>query len=85
MAPFYGWGSSISRLHSHYEEIVSGVPGTQLIDLGRMKKAELALEPPPNSFEHETPGWESGALTTRPLLHKWIKIFNNGLSEICGR
>ena len=38
------WGSTASRLQSHYEErqftfyhSVPGVPGTQLIDLGRMK------------------------------------------------
>ena len=52
MAPFHGWGSAVSRLQSHYQEMVQfllpgdgllftiqflGVPGTQLIDLGRMK------------------------------------------------
>ena len=41
MAPFYGWGSTLSRLHNHYEETVTtqfpGVYGTNLIDLGRMK------------------------------------------------
>ena len=33
-----------------------GAPGTQLIDLGRIK-AELALEPP-SGFERGTPGLE---------------------------
>ena len=45
MAAFYGWGSFVARLQSYYEEVdsllftiqFSGVPGTQLIDLGRMK------------------------------------------------
>ena len=26
MAPCYGWGSSVSRLQSHYEETVSFLP-----------------------------------------------------------
>ena len=44
MAPFYGLGSTASRLRNHYEEAVYffttkfvEIPGTQLIDLGRMK------------------------------------------------
>ena len=41
---FYGWGSTASRLQSHFEEAVyfyntkfPEIPGTNLIDLGRMK------------------------------------------------
>ena len=26
MAPFYGWGSTVSRLQSHYEETVDFLP-----------------------------------------------------------
>ena len=44
MAPFYGWGSTTSRVQSHYEEVVyflplkfAEIPGTHLISLGRMK------------------------------------------------
>ena len=44
MAPFYGWGSTASRLQSHFEEAVyffttklPEIPGTNLIELGRMK------------------------------------------------
>ena len=44
MAPFYGWGSTASSLQSHYEEAVyffttnfAEIPGTHLINLGRMK------------------------------------------------
>ena len=43
MAPFYGWGSTASRLQSHYEESslfttkFPEIPGTNFIDLGRMK------------------------------------------------
>ena len=43
MAPFYGWSSKLSRIQSYYEEkfyflpVPPGVPGTKLIDLGRMK------------------------------------------------
>ena len=60
MAPFYGWGSTPSRLQPlrggsllftiQFPEI----PGTHFIDLGRMK-AESTLEPP-SGFEHGTPG-----------------------------
>ena len=42
--PCYGWGSTVSRLQSHYGGHSSlfttqfpGVPGTNLIDLGRVK------------------------------------------------
>ena len=45
-----------------------GVPGTHLIDLGRMK-GWLTLDPPVSL----NPGhldWEYSALTTKPLLHK---------------
>ena len=43
MAPFYGWGSATSRLESLREGTLlfatkfPEIPGTQLIDLGRMK------------------------------------------------
>ena len=43
MAPFYGWGSTISRLQSYYEVSLlfttqsRGVPGTHIIDLGKIK------------------------------------------------
>ena len=60
MTPFYGWGSTASRLWS----IEGGgllcttkfpkIHGTNFIDLGRMK-AELTLELP-NGFEHGTLG-----------------------------
>ena len=63
MTLFYGWGSTASRLPSHFVETVyllftnkwPEISGTHLIDLGRMKKAESTLEPP-SGFEHETPG-----------------------------
>ena len=57
MAPFYGWGSTASRL----EPLWGGnllfttkfpeIPGTYFIDL----KAESNLEPP-SGLEHGTPG-----------------------------
>ena len=46
MALFYGQGSTASRLKSHYEDTFRSllftskfpeIPGTHLIDLGRMK------------------------------------------------
>ena len=52
MAPFYGWGSTASRL----EPLRGGsilfatkfpeIPGIHFIDLRRMKGCELTLEPP---------------------------------------
>ena len=60
MAPFYGWGSTSSRL----EPLQGGslllttkfpeIPGTHCIDLRRMN-AESTLELP-SGFEHGTPG-----------------------------
>ena len=60
MAPFYGWGSTASRLQPlrggsllftiQFPEI----SGTHFIDLRRMK-AESTLEPP-SGFEHGTTG-----------------------------
>ena len=60
MAPFYGWGSTVSRL-----ELLRGgrllfntkfpeIPGNHFINLGRIK-AESTLEPL-SGFEHGTSG-----------------------------
>ena len=43
MAPFYGWGSTASKVQSHYKEVVYFLP----------LKAESTLEPP-SGFEHGT-------------------------------
>ena len=58
MVPFYGLGSTASRL----EPLRGGsllfttkfpkIPGTHFIDLRRMKGCETTLEPP-SGFEHE--------------------------------
>ena len=42
MAPFQGWGSTVSVLQRHYEktnfyDYVPGVPGTHLRDFRRIK------------------------------------------------
>ena len=61
MGPFYGWGLTTSRLHSHYEEAVYSVPLSSqkflvLIWLTmEWWKAELNMEPP-KGFEHGTLG-----------------------------
>ena len=63
MAPFYGWGSTASRLVPLREGSLlfttkfPDIPGTHFNDLGRMKKAESTLEPP-SGFEHRTSGLE---------------------------
>ena len=73
-APFYGWGSTVSRLHSHYEETVHFLPlgpqGFRVLNWETLEgwKAELTLEPP-SGFEPGTPGLEiQHFLTARPLL-----------------
>ena len=61
MAPFYGWGSVVSRLQSHYEEAVYYLQQSSQIFLELIWstsdgwKSELTLEPP-NSFKYGTPG-----------------------------
>ena len=75
MAPFYGWGSTASRLQplrggsllftTQFPEI----PGTHFIDLEGWK-AELTLELP-SGFEHWTPG-----LGIQRLNHLAIAPYN---------
>ena len=75
--PFYGWGSILPRLQSHYKETSlifttksSGYPGSHLIDVG----IERLSQP----WKHKrlvilNPGlldWETRILTTGPLLHR---------------
>ena len=61
MAPFYIWGSTASRLISHYEESVYFLPLTSQIFLvfiwytSEVWKAESTLEPP-SGFEQGNPG-----------------------------
>ena len=61
MAPFYGWGSTASRLEPLRGDSLlfttkfPEIPDIHFIDLGRMKKAESTLEPP-SGFEHATSG-----------------------------
>ena len=56
MAPFYRWGSTASRLQSHYEETVYFLPPSSqkflvfIWSTSEGWKAETTLEPP-NGFE----------------------------------
>ena len=60
MAPFYGWGSTASRLEplrggsSLFTTKFPEISGTHFIDLGRMKGL-VDLEPP-SGIENGTPG-----------------------------
>ena len=62
MVPFYGWGSTTSRLEPLqrgsllFTNKFPDVRDAHFIDLGRMK-ADSTLEPP-SSCEHGTPGLE---------------------------
>ena len=64
MAPFYGWGSTASRLQGHYKEVVYFLPLRFQIFLvliwstAEEWKAESTPEPP-SDFEHDTLGLKS--------------------------
>ena len=61
--PFYGWDSTVSRLHSHYKETVHflplGLQGFLVLIWSTLEgwKAVLTLEPP-SGLEPDTPGLE---------------------------
>ena len=61
MVPFYGWGSTVSRLHRHYEEAVYFLPLSSqnflVLIWSTLEgwKAESTLEPP-SGFKHRNPG-----------------------------
>ena len=70
IAPFYGWGSTASRLESHFEEAVYFLPLSSqkllvLMDekLNRARSHPVVLNTGPLDLE-------SSALTARPLFHK---------------
>ena len=77
MAPFYGWGSTASRL----EPLQGGsllfttkfpeIPGAHFIDLGRMKEWVV--------LNTGLLDWESSALTTRPASVLAFFIIFTGL------
>ena len=75
MASFYRWGSSASRLQSHFKEAVYFLQLSSqkflvlILSTSEGWKAESTLEPP-SGFEHGILDWESSILTTRSLL-KW--------------
>ena len=92
MAPFYGWGSTVSRLQSHYEETVYFVPLSPreflALSFDRLRKDESLNWPwsHPVVLNLRLLDWESSPLTTRPLLnHNEICMFwcyNGCLSSI---
>ena len=63
MAPFYRWGTTASRLQSHYEEVVYFLPLSfqkflvLIWSISEGLKTGSTLEPP-SGFEHRTPGLE---------------------------
>ena len=70
MALVYGWSSNVSRLHSHYKEIVyttksPGVSGTHLIEFGKLK-GWVSLKAT-QWFWTQDPWFGNPALTARQL------------------
>ena len=72
-APFYGWGSTASRLESlwggsllYYIKFPE-IPGTHFINLGRMKGCVDLGGFDPTVLSMRPLDWESSTLTTRPL------------------
>ena len=68
MAPFYWWGSAVTRLQSHYVGSLLFTTKSQKVLvliwlISEVWKTESTLEPP-NGFELGAPGLESSALTT---------------------
>ena len=69
MAPFYGWGSTTSRLAPLqggsllFTTKSPEIPGTYFINLSQLWIHLVVLKMWPMD-------WESSALTNRPLLHK---------------
>ena len=67
MTPFYGLGSTVSRLQSHYKETFYFLPlKTQeflvlILSTSEGRKAESTLEPP-SGFKLKTPGLENQSL-----------------------
>ena len=85
MAPFYGWSSTASRLHTATSRrqftFYHSVPWNSWYSFYRPQKDERLSWPWSHPLVLNTGSldWESSALTTRPLLHK--KIWN--ASRIC--
>ena len=49
MAPFYGWGSTVSSLQSHFEETVGFLPLSSqdfLVTFNQPQKGERVSQPP---------------------------------------
>ena len=75
MATFYGWGSAVSRLHSHYEETVSflrfsfQISRSSWYSIDCPRKDEKLSWPcsHPVVSNLGPPDWESNTLRTRPL------------------
>ena len=75
MAPFYEWGSTASRLQSHFEEAVYFLPlssRNSLYSFDSPRRHERLSRPwsHPVVLNMHPLDWESSALNTRPLLHK---------------
>ena len=84
MTPFYGWGSTISRLQSHYEETVyHSVLRSTLYSTDQPWKDER-LRWPWSHLVVLNPGsldWGSSALTTRLLILQNSTVLKNAIRK----
>ena len=76
MAPFYGWGSTASmqqplrRGSLLFTTKFPEIPGTQFIDLGRMKRLNQPWSHPV-VLNMKSLDWESSVLNTRPFIKEY--------------
>ena len=76
---FYGWGSTASRLQSHFEETLYFLPfsSQDLLVLVESTSGGWRLSQPwsyPVVLNLGPLDWESTAITTRPLLHCFVRF-----------
>ena len=73
MAPFHGWGSTISRLQSHFEEtfyFFHSTPKTSWYSFNQPQEDKRLSKPwsHPVVLNLGLLDWETSALTTKPLV-----------------
>ena len=86
MVPFYGWGSTVSRLLSHYKETVYFLPFSSLEShsIDRLRKNESLSWPWSHPVVLNPGSLDCSALITRPLLHKKCRTVSFSTTPLSG-